>query len=88
MTPVESPLPFSCPHCGHEREKFHYICPECGRPLMRDYIDWRMYPRDHELQGTLFYNPFWARIWLGLWLALLVLGFVVNISFTITGIFR
>lgn len=47
---------------------------------MRDFIDWRMYPRDPELRGTLYYNPFWARIWL----ALTILGLVVAILVVIT----
>jgi hypothetical protein len=54
---------------------------------LRDYTDWQMYPRDSELQGILYYNWFWARVWLGLWLVLMILGFVVHISFTVAGIF-
>lgn len=30
------------------------------------------HPRDPELQGTLYHDPFWAR----LWLALMVLGII------------
>jgi hypothetical protein len=30
---------------------------------MRDYIDFRMHPRDPNLTATLFHDPFWARIW-------------------------
>ncbi|MDO8873602.1 MAG: hypothetical protein Q7V05_12875 [Methanoregula sp.] len=63
--PAESPeKPFTCPHCRHRSEEFHYVCPECGRPFMRDFIDWRMHPRDPDLRGTWYYNPFWARVWL------------------------
>gem|GEM_PF-3866256 len=71
---------FICPHCRYRSDEFNFICPECGRPYMRDFIDWRMYPRDPELRGTLYYNPFWARIWL----ALTILGLVVAILVVIT----
>ncbi|SCL74222.1 hypothetical protein L21_0090 [Methanoculleus chikugoensis] len=42
---------------------------------MRDYIDWRMHPRDPELRGTWYYNRFWARV--GLVLMILGLAFSV-----------
>ena len=82
-TPDESEPGFTCPHCRNKTGEFHYICPACGRPLMRDYIDWRMYPRDPELQGTWCYHPFWARIWLIL--AILGLGVFVLVM-VISGI--
>lgn len=67
--------PFTCPHCRHRSEDFHNVCPECGRPFMRDYIDWRMHPRDLELRGTLYYNAFWARMLL----VLTALGLVMTV---------
>jgi len=66
---------FTCPHCGRRSREFRSICPECGRPFMRDYIDWRMHPRDPELRGTWYYNRFWARV--GLVLMILGLAFSV-----------
>ena len=83
-TPEESlDLPFTCPHCRYRSAEFHYVCPACGRPFMRDYIDWRMHPRDPELRGTLYHDPFWARVWL----ALMVLGVVCMVLIEIAGRF-
>ncbi|WP_243668814.1 hypothetical protein [Methanoculleus chikugoensis] len=43
---------------------------------MRDYIDWRMHPRDPELRGgTWYYNRFWARVWL----VLMILGLAFSV---------
>jgi len=67
--------PSICPRFVHENDEFHSLCPEYGRPLMRDYIDWRMSTREPARQGTLFYYPFWARIWLVLWLVPTYLDF-------------
>ncbi len=71
----ESVQGFTCPHCGRRNREFRSICPECGRPFMRDYIDWRMHPRDPELRGTWYYNRSWARVWL----VLMVLGLAFSV---------
>mgnify|MGYP007112379478 FL=1 len=71
----ESVRGFTCPHCGRRSREFRSTCPECGRPFMRDYIDWRMYPRDPERRGTLYYNRFWARVWL----VLMILGLAFSV---------
>ncbi len=42
---------FSCPKCGYEDLQFHAVCPECGRPFMRDYADTQIHPRDPDLTG-------------------------------------
>lgn len=76
--------PFTCPHCRHKCNEFHYVCPECGRPFIRDYIDWRMYPRDPELRGTLYYNAFWSRALL----VLTALGVVVTVLVVVAGCMR
>jgi hypothetical protein len=55
---------YHCPHCDFHDRVFHPVCPECGRPFMRDYIDWRMHPRDPDLTGTFFHDPFRAWFWL------------------------
>jgi hypothetical protein len=82
MDPDEIPgKPFTCPHCRHQSGEFQYVCPECGRPFMRDYIDWRMHPRDPELRGTLYYTPFWAWVIL----VLTVLGLVMSVLVVVAG---
>jgi len=81
--PLDATDPFICPRCGHGNGEFCTVRSECGRPLIRDYFDWRMYPRDPELQGTSYYSPFRARIWLAL------PGFLFNFwhLFVDTGVF-
>jgi len=54
---------FLCPHCGHGSKAFHPVCPECGRPFQRDYIDTRVHPRDPDLTGVVT-SRFWARVFL------------------------
>lgn len=44
--------PFTCPRCGYEDRVFHQVCPECGRPYFRDYIDTRDHPQDPDLTGV------------------------------------
>jgi hypothetical protein len=56
--------PFSCPHCGLASYTFHTICPACGRPYFRDYIDVRMHPRDPDPIGRFANRRFWARAFL------------------------
>jgi len=36
--------PFTCPRCGFRDKTFHQVCPECGRPYFRDYIDTQFFP--------------------------------------------
>jgi predicted amidophosphoribosyltransferase len=76
MRPREIPL--TCPHCGHHDEKFHSVCPECGRPYVRDYIDTQMHPRDPNPTG-IYSGRFWARIFLVL--TLIGLGLYLLSSF-------
>jgi predicted amidophosphoribosyltransferase len=75
MCPAESAPPFTCPRCGHQDPAFHAICPECGRPFQRDYIDVRVYPRDPDLTG-LCTSRFWARIFLLVIAAGAAIGFL------------
>lgn len=69
--------PFTCPRCGHEDSEFHQICPECGRPYFRDYIDTQFFPRDPNPQGV-YKGKFWARIFLVLMLFGLTLGILAS----------
>jgi predicted amidophosphoribosyltransferase len=62
MEEPSPPSPLSCPHCGAESDTFRNICPSCGRPYIRDYIDVRVHPRDPNLTGTFAYRRFWARV--------------------------
>ena len=73
----------TCRHCGTKTGGFHFICPECGRPFVRDYIDARLFPRDPNPQGTFGYKIFWARIILVI--VLLLLGFMLLLGY---GVFR
>ncbi|MBP1929954.1 putative amidophosphoribosyltransferase [Methanolinea mesophila] len=52
---------FRCPHCGNKSPAFHPLCPECGRPFMRDYVDVRVHPRDPDPTGVVT-SRFWARV--------------------------
>ena len=60
MTPEN---PFTCPKCGYKSPEFHKVCPECGRPFVRDYIDTQVYPRDPDLTGVCT-SRFWIRVFL------------------------
>jgi ribosomal protein L32 len=66
--------PFTCPRCGYQDRIFHQVCPECGRPYFRDYIDTRVHPRDPEPQGV-YKGKFWALIFL----VLILIGLAVSI---------
>jgi hypothetical protein len=66
--------PFVCPKCGHEDAEFHTLCPDCGRPFFRDYIDTRMHPRDPDLTGVCT-----SRLWIWVFLVLLVGGIVISL---------
>jgi hypothetical protein len=68
-----SDKPFTCPKCGYADSEFHTICPECGRPFMRDYTDTRIHPRDPDPTGICTVR-FWARILLVLTVGGIVLG--------------
>jgi len=75
--------PFICPRCGHSDRIFHQICPNCGRPCFRDYIDGRMYPRDPNPQ-CIYKGKFWARVFLALsLLGLAILAISILMSFYI-----
>jgi predicted amidophosphoribosyltransferase len=63
MVSRKSDTLFLCPHCGHRSKAFHHVCPECGRPFQRDYIDTRVHPRDPDLTGVVT-SRFWARVFL------------------------
>ena len=56
---------FVCPRCGYSDNTFHQVCPECGRPYFRDYIDSRINPRDPNPQ-CVYKGKTWARIFLTL----------------------
>ena len=55
--------PFTCPHCGYKDRTFHQVCPECGRPFVRDYIDTQVHPRDPDPAG-IYSGKFWAGVFL------------------------
>ena len=54
---------FTCPRCGYQDREFHRLCPECGRPFFRDYIDTQVHPRDPDPAG-IYSGKFWARVFL------------------------
>ncbi|MDD1699800.1 MAG: hypothetical protein LUQ04_03285 [Methanoregula sp.] len=58
-----TPTPFTCPRCGFKDDKFHRVCPECGRPFVRDFIDTQVHPRDPDPAG-IYSGKFWARVFL------------------------
>ena len=66
--------PFTCPRCGHQDHEFHAVCPECGRPFFRDYIDTQFHPRDPNPTG-IYSGKFWAQVFL----VLVLLGLAVHI---------
>ncbi|NYT21487.1 MAG: hypothetical protein GKC07_06780 [Methanomicrobiales archaeon] len=76
-----SPPPFSCPHCGAVSETFRTVCPSCGRPYVRDYVDVRMHPRDSDLTGTFAYRRFWARVSLVIIVVVILLTVLMMIFF-------
>jgi hypothetical protein len=61
MVPAMQSSLFTCPRCGYQDPALHTICPECGRPFQRDYIDTRVHPRDPDLTGVCT-SRFWARV--------------------------
>jgi len=44
-------LLFKCPRWGYTDKNFQEVCPECGRPYLRDYIDTQMHPGDPNPAG-------------------------------------
>jgi predicted amidophosphoribosyltransferase len=54
---------FTCPRCGYQDREFHQVCPECGRPFVRDYIDTQVHPLDPDPAG-IYSGKFWARVFL------------------------
>jgi len=72
--------PFTCPKCSYKDSRFHKVCPECGRPFVRDFIDTQIHPRDPDPTG-IYSGKFWARVFLVS--TLLGLVFYLLISFGI-----
>jgi DNA-directed RNA polymerase subunit RPC12/RpoP len=73
---------FRCPHCGHKSPAFHQVCPECGRPFQRDYIDVRIHPRDPDPVGVVT-RRFWARVFILLvvvWAAIIACMWIYSVS--------
>ena len=66
--------PFACPRCGHEDIEFHTVCPDCGRPYFRDYIDTQVHPRDPNPTG-IYSGKFWAQVFL----VLVLLGLFIHV---------
>jgi len=54
---------FTCPKCGYNNREFHHICPECGRPFIRDFPDTQVHPRDPDPAG-IYSGKFWAGVFL------------------------
>ena len=54
---------FTCPGCGYKDAQFHKVCPECGRPFVRDFIDTQVHPRDPDPTG-IYSGKFWAMVFL------------------------
>jgi len=69
-----TPAPFTCPKCGHKDTEFHAVCPECGRPFVRDFIDTQVHPRDPDPMG-IYAGKFWARVFF----VLVLLGLAVSV---------
>jgi hypothetical protein len=66
--------PFTCPRCGHEDEEFHPVCPACGRPYFRDYIDTQFHPRDPDPPG-IYSGTFRTQVFL----VLVLPGLVIHV---------
>lgn len=75
-------LPFKCPHCGYTDKNFHKVCPECGRPYLRDYIDTQMHPGDPNPAG-IYSGRFRARAFL----ILTLIGIILYLLFS-SGVWR
>ena len=55
--------PFTCPKCGYKEREFQHVCPECGRPFIRDFVDTRVHPRDPDPAG-IYSGKLWAWVFL------------------------
>ena len=73
--------PFTCPHCRSGAATFHAICPECGRPFMRDYPDAQIHPRDPDLTGVCT-SRFWAKVLL----ILILISFIIGTALWLLGL--
>ena len=69
--------PFTCPKCGYEDSIFHEICPGCGRPFFRDYMDTQVHPRDPDLKGVCT-----SRFWIWVFLLSILGGILINLLFS------
>ncbi len=58
---LKSKSTFTCPECGYADRTFPAVCPECGRPFARDFVDTQMQPRDPDTTG-IFSGRLWARV--------------------------
>lgn len=74
--------PFACPKCGYRDSAFHPICPECGRPFMRYYLDTQVHPRDPDLTGVCT-----SKFWIWVFLLSILGGIIINLLFSF-GILR
>ncbi len=81
MTAAKPGFLITCPHCGYRDTTFRAICPECGRPFQRDYIDTRVHPRDPDLTGVVT-SRFWARVFLVLVVVGAAIGFFMWVSYS------
>jgi hypothetical protein len=75
--PVDTDKPFACPKCGFRDSVFHPICPECGRPFMRDYLDTQVHPRDPDLTGVCT-----SKFWIWVFLLSTLGGIIVSLLFS------
>jgi DNA-directed RNA polymerase subunit RPC12/RpoP len=69
--------PFTCPKCGYRDSVFHPICPECGRPFMRDYLDTQVHPRDPDLTGVCT-----SKFWIWVFLLSTLGGIIISLLFS------
>jgi predicted amidophosphoribosyltransferase len=81
MEEPPAPPSFSCPHCGAVSDTFRNICPSCGRPYIRDYVDVRVHPRDSDLTGTFAFRKKWARVSLVLIMLAVILTVLMVLLF-------
>ena len=80
--PENTEKPFACPKCGYRDSVFHPICPECGRPFMRDYLDTQVHPRDPDLTGVCT-----SKFWIWVFLLSTLGGIIISLLFSF-GILR
>jgi hypothetical protein len=80
--PEITETPFVRPKCGYRDAVFHPICPECGRPFMRDYLDTQVHPRDPDLTGVCT-----SKFWIWVFLLSTLAGILIHLLFSF-GILR